>query len=195
MTPTPLIRRVAAGIVGRIRDQQLPPGTRLVERELAEHLRVSRSPVRGALRLLEDDGVVALGEAGGYVVRQEPASLPAQSRQHAPTPDDEELYLRVAGDRLDGALPDRVTEAALARRYDLTPGQLAGLLRRISAEGWIDRLPGYGWAFRPTLNSLAAYRDSYRFRLALEPAAVLEPTFRLDRPAIERVRRQQQDLV
>ena len=45
MTPTPLIRRVAADIVGRIRDQQLQPGTRLVERDLAEHLRVSRSPV------------------------------------------------------------------------------------------------------------------------------------------------------
>jgi DNA-binding GntR family transcriptional regulator len=189
---TPLIRRVAADIVARIREQQLPPGTRLVERDLAEQLRVSRSPVRGALRLLEGDGVVATSDAGGYLVGRPPeARTPAMS---APARD-EEVHLRIAGDRLDGLLPDRVTEAALARRYDLAPAELTRLLQRISAEGWIDRLPGYGWAFSPMLDSLAGYEDSYRFRLVIEPAAILQPTFQLDRPALERVRRQQQDLV
>jgi DNA-binding GntR family transcriptional regulator len=173
----------------------MSPGTRLVERELAEHLRVSRSPVRGALRLLEDDGVVALGDSGGYVVRQVPEALATSDPRLQPASEDEDLYLRIAGDRLDGVLPERVTEAALSRRYDLTPAQLTRVLRRISGEGWIDRLPGYGWTFLPMLSSLAAYRDSYRFRLVIEPAAILEPTFELNRPAIEEVRRQQQDLV
>jgi DNA-binding GntR family transcriptional regulator len=193
VTTTPLVHRVAADILARIRDHQLAPGTRLVERELAGQLRVSRSPVRGALRLLADDGVVAVGDAGGYVVGRPPEArtTPALS---APA-GDEEVHLRIAGDRLDGLLPDRVTEAALARRYDLAPAQLTRLLQRISAEGWIDRLPGYGWAFSPMLDSLAGYEDSYRFRLVIEPAAILEPTFQLDRPALERVRRQQQDLV
>jgi DNA-binding GntR family transcriptional regulator len=195
VTPTPLIRRVAADIVGRIRDHQLPPGTRLVERELAEHLRVSRSPVRGALRLLADDGVVAPGDTGGYVVRQAPEDLATPSSRPGPTSDDEDLYLRIAGDRLDGVLPERVTEAALVRRYDLTPAQLTRVLRRISGEGWIERLPGYGWTFLPMLSSLTAYQDSYRFRLVIEPAAIREPTFTLDRATIEEVRRQQQDLV
>jgi DNA-binding GntR family transcriptional regulator len=193
---TPLIRRVAADIAARIRDRELPPGTRLVERDLAEQLRVSRSPVRAALRLLADDGVVAVGEAGGYVVGRVP-DAPATAPRPVGTAagEDEGRYLRIAGDRLDGVLPDRVTEAALLRRYDLTPAQLARLLHRISAEGWIDRLPGYGWAFSPMLDSLAAYEDSYRFRLVIEPAAILEPTFELDRPALERVRRQQQELL
>jgi DNA-binding GntR family transcriptional regulator len=195
VTPTPLIRRVAADILARIREQQLPPGTRLVERDLAEHLRVSRSPVRGALRLLQDDGVVAPGDSGGYVVRQPPEALADSGVRPGPASDDEQLYLRVAGDRLDGALPERVTEAALVRRYDLTPAQLTRVLRRISGEGWIERLPGYGWTFLPMLSSLTAYQDSYRFRLVIEPAAILEPTFQVDRPAIERVRQQQQDLV
>jgi DNA-binding GntR family transcriptional regulator len=193
--PTPLIRRVAAEIVERIREHRMTPGTRLVERELAEQLRVSRSPVRGALRLLADDGVVAPGDSGGYVVRQAPEALATSNPRRQPASEDEDLYLRIAGDRLDGVLPDRVTEAALLRRYDLTPAQLTRVLRRISGEGWIDRLPGYGWAFLPMLSSLAAYRDSYRFRLVIEPAAILEPTFELNRPAIEKVRRQQQDLV
>jgi DNA-binding GntR family transcriptional regulator len=191
--PSLLIRRVAADIVERIREQRMTPGTRLVERDLAEQLRVSRSPVRGALRLLADDGVVAPGDAGGYVVRQVP-ELRASSLPRPGSADDE-LYLRIAGDRLDGVLPDRVTEAALARRYELTPAQLTRVLRRIAGEGWIERLPGYGWTFLPMLSSLAAYQDSYRFRLVIEPAAILEPTFQLDRPAIEKVREQQQELV
>lgn len=195
MTPTLLVRRVAADIAGLVLQQRIPPGTRLVERELAERLRVSRSPVRGALRLLADDGVVSAADSGGYVVRQAPEDLAASGAHLPPAGDDDALHLRVAGDRLDGLLPDRVTEAALARRYDLTTAQLGRLLRRIAAEGWVDRLPGYGWAFTPVLTSLSAYQDSYRFRLVIEPAALLEPTFSLDRPAVERVRRQQQDLV
>ncbi|WP_448616479.1 GntR family transcriptional regulator [Modestobacter sp. URMC 112] len=195
MTPTQLTRRVAADIVEHIRDEQMPPGTRLVERVLAEHLRVSRSPVRGALRLLADDGVVAPSDAGGYVVRQAPETLPSATTRPHPATVDEELYARIVGDRLDGLLPERVTEAALSRRYDLTPAQLRRVLRRISGEGWIDRLPGYGWTFLPMLSSLAAYQDSYRFRLAIEPAAILQPTFEVDRSAIEKVRRQQQELV
>ncbi|WP_353479753.1 GntR family transcriptional regulator [Streptomyces sp. ALI-76-A] len=39
----------------------LTVGTRLVERALADQLKVSRSPVRRALRLLADDGIVGPG--------------------------------------------------------------------------------------------------------------------------------------
>jgi DNA-binding GntR family transcriptional regulator len=38
-------------------------------------------------------------------------------------------------------------------------------------------------------------KDSYRFRLIIEPAAILEPGFVLDRAALEACRRQQQRLV
>ncbi|MFE2282305.1 hypothetical protein ACFXAE_34760 [Streptomyces sp. NPDC059454] len=45
------------------------------------------------------------------------------------------------------------------------------------------------------LTSMESYRDSYRFRLTIEPAAILEPGFVLDRDALESVRAQQQRLV
>ncbi|WP_406690776.1 GntR family transcriptional regulator [Saccharopolyspora sp. ID03-671] len=192
MAPTPLTRQTAARIVEHIREQGLPAGSKLVERALAEHLRVSRSPVRNALRLLADDGVVGLAERGGYTVLVPAAELPAAESE---TDDTEQLYLRIAADRLDGKLPDRVTETGLARDYGLTSAQLTRLLRRISNEGWIERLPGYGWEFQPMLTELRSYQDSYRLRLTIEPAAILEPTFTLDRTAIERVRAQQQRLV
>ncbi|MEV5886880.1 FCD domain-containing protein [Streptomyces sp. NPDC052020] len=41
------------------------------------------------------------------------------------------------------------------------------------------------------LTSMDAYQDSYRFRLTIEPAAILEPGFVMDRDALETVRAQQ----
>ena len=100
--------------------------------------------------------------------------------------EDEEAYLAIAGDRLRDALPEKVTENALARRYNLTKRQLARVLLRGASEGWIERLPGHGWAFLPVLTSMQAYEDSYRFRLVIEPAAILEPGFAPNRPALRR---------
>ncbi len=48
----------------RIVDGRLPPGVRLVEREIAEHLDVSRSPVRTALHRLEQEGFVLAAGCG-----------------------------------------------------------------------------------------------------------------------------------
>ncbi|HWD01570.1 MAG TPA: GntR family transcriptional regulator [Amycolatopsis sp.] len=191
--PTPLTRQVAARIVGYIRETGAEPGTRLVERTLAARLRVSRSPVRAALKLLADEGVVAVAEpGGGHTVARAVGELEVAENDDGDL--GEQQYLRIASDRLDGELPDRVSESELARRYHLTPAQVTAVLRRIAAEGWIERLPGYGWEFQPMLTSQESYEDSYRFRLALEPAAVLEPDFTVDRTAIEAVRAQQLEL-
>ena len=37
----------------------------------------------------------------------------------------------------------------------------------------IERKPGPGWAFRPLLTSIESHRQSYRFRMVIEPAAIL----------------------
>jgi DNA-binding GntR family transcriptional regulator len=192
---TPLTRQTAARIVEHINADGLPEGTRLVERDLAELLKVSRSPVRQALRLLADEGVGAPAERGGFTVALTGEALTRAATVPPAEDDIEATYLRIAADRLDGHLPDRVTENALARRYALAPGQLARLLRRIAVEGWIERLPGYGWEFQLMLTSMDRYEDSYRFRLTIEPAAILEPGFALDHDALETVHAQQQRLV
>jgi DNA-binding GntR family transcriptional regulator len=193
--PTALTRRTAARIVEHIGAKELAVGTRLVERTLSDQLKVSRSPVRQALRLLADEGVVAPAERGGYTVALTGKALTDATLVPPEEGDAEDVYLRIAADRLNGELPDRVTESALARRYDLMPGRLTHILRRIAVEGWIERLPGYGWEFQPMLTSMEAYQDSYRFRLTIETAAILEPGFQLDREALESVRAQQQRLV
>ena len=194
MQPTPLISELAKQIAEHLRVENPRVGTRLVERKLAEQFRVSRSPIRSALRLLHTQGVLGVAGSGGFItIDGREASWPDNGL--TVTNNDEAMYLRIAQDRLDDVLPERVTENELQRRYDLTRRDLSRLLRRILSEGWVERLPGHGWAFLPMLTSIEAYKDSYRFRLVIEPAAILEPGFVLDRAALEACRQQQQRLV
>jgi len=72
---------------------------------------------------------------------------------------------------------------------------LARVLTRMAAEGWVLRRAGYGWTFLPVLKSLESHRLAYRFRMTIEPAALLEPTFRIDHGAFARCRAQQQVLL
>jgi DNA-binding GntR family transcriptional regulator len=65
----------------------------------------------------------------------------------------------------------------------------------MSEEGWAERLPGHGWRFLPVLTSMETYRQSYSFRQAIEPAALLEPGFVLNRPVLERHLEQQRRFV
>lgn len=188
---TPLTQRLAAQIAQIIKADNIPAGVRLTERSLAERLRVSRSPVRAALRHLESMKIVSSAESRGFVVL-DPGKSDLLAEEGA---SDEETYLAIAQDRLEGRIPDRITENELMRRYRLSRTQLTRMLHRIAGEGWIERLPGHGWEFLPMLTSLQSYRDSYRFRLLVEPAAILEPNFILNRPALEECRKQQQRLV
>ncbi|MFC7490206.1 MULTISPECIES: GntR family transcriptional regulator [unclassified Knoellia] len=74
----PTSEKHAAGLKDAVQDAirdrvfsgQLPPGTRLVERQLAQELDVSRVPVREALRALEREGLVEERPTRGMVVRQ-----------------------------------------------------------------------------------------------------------------------------
>jgi DNA-binding GntR family transcriptional regulator len=62
-------------------------------------------------------------------------------------------------------------------------------------EGWLERLPGHGWAFQPMLDSVKAYEEGYRFRGIVEPAALRQPGYRLAPEAIARCRALQRDLL
>ena len=188
--PPPLAHQIAR----YIRDERLPPGTHLSERALAQQFRLSRSPVRAALQALEQAGVLAPAPRGGLAVAD--AALAEGMARSIPPPDPTEAaYLAIARDRLAGQIPDRISENELLRRYALTRPRLQSLLHRIADEGWIERLPGHGWQFQPVLTSLEAYRQSYSFRQAIEPAALREPGYTAARAGLERHLAQQRALV
>jgi DNA-binding GntR family transcriptional regulator len=155
---------------------------------------VSRGPIRSALKVLAATGLVKGMPNRGYVLARSTSSRLATTTLST-LGDAERHYRRIAGDRLDGRLPDTVTEAELMRRYDIGRPELLRLLDRIAAEGWIIRLPGYGWRFAETLASKAAYAQACAFRAVIEPAALLEPAYCLDVDVIERLASQQRRLL
>lgn len=188
--PSGIAHTVAAGILEYIRQRDMVPGQRLTEQALADELSVSRSPIRKALQYLEAADVVASSPNRGFYLKQPVADL---IRLDIPADEDsdEALYIRVAEERLSGALPEEVTEVDLMERYDLSRLQVQRILNRMGREGLAERKPGRGWVFRPFLSTDKAYREGYRFRMIIEPAALLEPSFRIDKTAFARVRRDQ----
>jgi DNA-binding GntR family transcriptional regulator len=188
-----LAERIAAAIRHHAREADLPAGAHLAEQELADRFLVSRSPVREALALLEAQGLVERRRHRGSFLLHPGRDLAAEARPMRV--DDDADYARIAEDRLDGRLPERITEAALGRRYGLSRSRILTLLGRMQQEGWADRLPGHGWQFLPTLATTAAYEDGYRFRAAIEPAALLSPGFVPDPAVLARLRAEQQALL
>lgn len=73
-----LHQEVGARLRQRIVEGALAPGTKLNERELAEQLQVSRTPLREAIRMLAAEGLVELLPNRGAVV----ASLSADDVAH-----------------------------------------------------------------------------------------------------------------
>jgi GntR family transcriptional regulator, vanillate catabolism transcriptional regulator len=63
--------RIVDEVVHRLRESilshEIPPGSRLVQIELAERMGVSRTPLREAIRLLEQDGLVQISDGNRTV--------------------------------------------------------------------------------------------------------------------------------
>lgn len=192
--PSPLTTKLAMQITELILKQELQSGAHLTEQWIADALRVSRSPVRGAMQFLESLGVLAKEPNRGYFLKKSPAALKKTTLSSEANPE-EARYHQIAEDRLKGALDSEFTESELMRRYKLTATQTRRLLTRMAQEHLVHKKPGHGWEFEPVLDSVDAHNQSYRFRMIIEPAAVLEPGFRINQPAFDRCRKLQQQLL
>ena len=195
MSPlTSLQTKVAGQILAAIASGDLQPGMHLKEVELAQRLGVSRSPIRSALSYLaQQQAIEPLPQQGFRVPLQTAAGLAQQvSELHN---EEDQLYTRLIDDRLNQALPDQISESDLLRRYRVGKSVLRRCLLRLSDEGVMQRKHGHGWQFLPTLNSSQTRFESYRLRMLLEPAGLLEPTFRINREQLRRCRERQLELL
>lgn len=190
--PTHMIdRSIATQIVELIKTEGLDVGAHLPAQMLADRLRVSRSPVNEALALLHEKGILTRERNRGFFVAKpviEPLSDVVDELGLGEADVITSVYFRIADDRLKGELPDEFSEQLIRTRYGLTNAQLTAVLGRIAQEGWAERKPGYGWQFSPMLTTPDSLLKSYRLRLALEPAALLEPGYRLEPKVLERCR-------
>jgi DNA-binding GntR family transcriptional regulator len=115
--PAPLRQAVYEALIELIINGSLKPGQHLVEAELAEHLGVSRQPVREALQRLQTDGWVDLRPAQGAFV-------------HSPTEEEATQLLSVRAvlethSARGAAL--HATEQDVARLWELQEAGIAAL--------------------------------------------------------------------
>lgn len=191
---TSLQTKVAGQILAAITSGDLQPGLHLKEVELAQRLGVSRSPIRSALVYLAEQKAIEPLPQQGYRVPLEAAD--GRVQQLTPLHNEEDdLYTRLIDDRLNQVLPDQISESDLLRRYGVGKSVLRRCLLRLSDEGVMQRKHGHGWQFLPTLNSPQTRFESYRFRMLLEPAGLLEPTFKINPEQFRRCRERQMELL
>jgi DNA-binding GntR family transcriptional regulator len=154
------------------------PGRRVTEEQLTQALGVSRTPVRMVMPYLASKGFLAEGKRGFFV----PKTMPELDSRAAAIPKsaDQELFDTIIRDRSRNRVPEQFSEAQFIRRYDVPRSQLTRVLIRLSLDGLVEPSTGQGWRFLPSLENERAYNDSYRFRIILEPAAILEHDFKQD---------------
>ncbi len=181
--------RLAGEIAEMIAVGDIAPGSHLSTQQLAVRFAVSRTPVREALGLLAERGAVLQQPNRGYFAcKPRPNGLSRRAARQSQPADAPAAYYQLGEDWLNDAIEAEITEQRLMERYGLTKGQLSAILARASADGWMERKAGYGWRFLPVAKTPEALDQIYRFRTVIEPAALLEPTFRLDRSVADRMR-------
>ncbi|MBN9259155.1 MULTISPECIES: GntR family transcriptional regulator [unclassified Mesorhizobium] len=170
---------LAQRILDVARQRGFEPGTHLPEQQIASLCSVSRTPVRAALRLLAEQGVVQWEAATGYRLAVDLAAQAAVTTE-LPAAEEDELAEAILRDRSARRLDQTVTASGLMRRYNADRKTVLKALTRLTDENLLDRAPGQSWLFRRAPDDPEAQGESYEFRLLLEPAALLAPGFRLD---------------
>jgi DNA-binding GntR family transcriptional regulator len=170
---------VAEKILHFLQESHADLGTHLSAQKLANQFKLSRSPITEGLAQLHTQGWLKREHNRGYFLAKK---LPVQKitqKKSAASNRLDQIYLTIADDRLRGRLANTVSEASLREAYQLSHAELQKLLTRMVSEGWLEKKPGYGWTFSNMLTTPESLQQSYRLRLALEPAALLEPGYHL----------------
>ncbi|WP_167458607.1 GntR family transcriptional regulator [Mesorhizobium kowhaii] len=178
---------LARQILARLLDEGFTVDQRVPEQTIARALGVSRTPVRAALRLLAEQGVLRTEAERGFLVAQTIEGIDADGL--IPRSPDQRVYEAMLSDRADGRIGVEVSEAEMMPRYNASRGVIRKVFIRLAAEGLAQRQRGHGWSFSDTLDSDQSLAESYRFRMAIECAALRQPGYQLDPDRILKLRR------
>lgn len=182
------IYRLANQILSIVREAGFEEGEHLRGQFLADMLGVSRTPVRHALDLLAEQGIVEARKNHGFILLKPSNAI--EEEVEVPATADETLYEDLVHDRLAGKLPNTLTQSGIAERYGVERKVVLAALGRMTQDGLIERNKGLGWSFLPTLETDFALRSSYDLRSTVEPAQFLLDTFRADPVLLDRMREQ-----
>jgi len=184
-----LQNELARRLVKMLKDQDAQQGHRLVEQDLCTAFGVSRTPIRGALKLLAAEGWLTPRAGRGFVL----AKIPVLKEEEDPEEEeDERLFEALARARGAAKLSETFTQQEILRRFHARLTTVMQVLRRLKELGLIERRSGHGWIFAG--DSTRLLNESYAFRRALEPQILLQPGFKLDRAWAEKAHGQHQKL-
>lgn len=181
-------------VIDLLRGSGLAAGAHVPEQWIADALGVSRSPVHRTLNELESFGLVRREPNRGFFLSRSAESLSLADGLALSDPV-EQAYYRIGEDHLNGHFAGELTAAEVCRRYSLTAQQANRLFSRLESEDLIQRRRGRGWEFRSLLSSAEAYEDSFQFRMILEPAALLQPGFKVEAETLAQHRAEQEALL
>ena len=178
--PSRLQAELASRILRLLQKQGAGPGHHLVELELCQEFGVSRTPIRGALKLLAKQGAVEARANRGFVLLEPVTDAPDAEPVNPNDEEDTQLFVAIAKARNTGGLPADCTQQEIVRLFDVKLSTVVRVMRRLAELGLVERKAGNGWSFAPSIDSAGAQADSYAFRKLIEPSAILQPTFKLD---------------
>ena len=181
LDPSPLQAELAGRILRVLHEQGAGAGHHLVEQDLCRQFGVSRTPVRGALKLLADDGRVEARANRGFILLKPVTAVSDSDPVDPQDEEDKQLFIAIAKARNTGKLPVEVAQQEVVRMFDAKLPTVLRVLRQMSELGLVERKPGNGWSFMASIDSTRTRSESYAFRRAIEPAVLLQPTFQLDR--------------
>lgn len=194
MPVSPLALRIATDLTRKIQAGDLEPGAHLATEALSHEYQVSRSPIREALAILSERGFIEAKRNRGCFVKATGVGDALMPLLLSDDAKDQDAYFLFAEDWLNDRIESEVTELSVRERYFLTKTQAQDVLTRAGREGWAEPKPGYGWRLLPVAKTPEAFEQIYRFRAVIEPAAMLEVSFRFDRAVAATLRKTQEKL-
>jgi DNA-binding GntR family transcriptional regulator len=178
---SPLQAELAGRILRALNEQGAGTGLHLVEQDLCRQFGVSRTPIRGALKLLADQGCVEARANRGFVLLKPVTNVSDIEPVDSQDEEDKQLFVAIAKARNTGKLQVEVAQQEIVRLFDAKLPTVLRVLRQMADLGLVERKPGNGWSFMASIDSSRTRSESYAFRRAIEPAVFLQPTFQLDR--------------
>jgi DNA-binding GntR family transcriptional regulator len=191
-----LNEQVSEALRARISAGELPPGARLSESAVAAELGVSRTPVRSALRLLEEEGLLSAASGrGGYSVlgsgnekdlsqRRDPGGVVPLTNSATW----EGIYKEVSKKAVARAAYGswRIIETELAASFGVSRTVVREVLARLEHVGIIRKDERSRW-FLPALTH-TRIRQLYEMRRILEPLALRDAARLAPRTLLEEMR-------
>ena len=178
---------------------QAIPGLVLVEGPLAELFGTSRVPVRQALNLLHDEGLIRRFDGRGFLIDPEgtceaPLRVPLTRKLLGLEPQEDLIDYRPLGERIYDHLAEtvirfmvfghyRIDEQSAAQELNVSRNVVREALMRLRDKGLVEKEPYAQWLAGPL--TAQAVKQDYELRLLLEPDALRQGIEHVPRSELE----------